>query len=66
MSYKIAVANQKGGVGKTTLSMGIAGVLAENGKTVLLMDMDQQGNLSSVFLRDQIYDLKREANILLR
>ena len=57
MAYKIVLANQKGGVGKTTLSMGIAGVLAEQDKRVLLIDMDQQGNLSSVFLNDQIYDL---------
>ena len=50
MSHRIAVANQKGGVGKTTLSIGIAGILSEQGKKILLVDMDQQGNLTSAFL----------------
>jgi len=46
----IAVANQKGGVGKTSVCLHTAGVLAEQGKQVLVVDMDQQGNLSSVFV----------------
>jgi len=46
----VAVANQKGGVGKTSVCLHTAGVLAERGKKVLVVDMDQQGNLSSVFV----------------
>ena len=47
---KIAVMNQKGGVGKTTTSVNLAGVLAERGHRVLVIDCDSQGDLSSVFL----------------
>jgi chromosome partitioning protein len=53
---KIGICNNKGGVGKTTICFCLGGALAEMGKRVLLVDMDQQGSLSSSFLPN-IHDL---------
>lgn len=49
----IAVANQKGGVAKTTSVAAIGSILTESGYRVLLVDLDTQANLSSSLLQDE-------------
>ncbi|MCF6211242.1 MAG: ParA family protein [Gammaproteobacteria bacterium] len=68
-----AVANQKGGVGKTTTAVNLGGVLARDGHRTLLLDMDPHGSMSAYFGLDpdtqesslyQLFQAKKSAQAL--
>ena len=64
MTRTLVIANQKGGVGKSTSVMNLGVALAEQGQRVLLIDLDPQGGLTAAFGIDS-YDIRRSAFSLL-
>ncbi len=65
MSYIIAIANEKGGVAKTTTAISLGAAMVESGLNVLLLDLDAQANLSMALAVDAAQNGKSTAGVLL-
>jgi chromosome partitioning protein len=65
MTYILSISNEKGGVAKTTTTASLGAALVENGKSVLLIDLDAQSNLSLALGVDVSNVQRSMANVLM-
>ena len=65
MSYIISIANEKGGVAKTTTTMSLGGALVEMGKKVMVVDLDPQANLTLSLGVEPDQNVKSLVNLIL-